>query len=307
MADIFAPGATPNTTTRPNFQGSGTPGDTWFQTGASCADSTPIMPDFLNFLSANMRQAVRASATPDALDDPRMLAETMARYATGGVVARQTGIGNTPDEFNLAPLGTFYGATGYFHGMVLQFVPTTTNVAAGSTLVRYGTILPYKKVLDFSGTDLIAADFTAGYPVTLRYNINADGGNGAFILDPWSSPNFSNPAPVLSEEYQSPNFLMTQGGFVTLAHGLSSIPKLIMITCVNIVADNGYQPGDSIEVNIASNSIDPGTGEGFAVRKDSANIYMRVGNDTFDLISYVNGNKFDMRHARWEAYLRAFA
>lgn len=305
MADIVRPGATPNTSTRPFTLGNGTSGDTWFTTGPSCADSTPIMTEWLNLVSGLLRQSIRTSGAAEAVDDPRMIAEAMARYATGGIVAMQSG--NTLDDYDLVPLGNHYGSTGYFDGMKLQFIPTTTNVATGSTRVRYGPILPYKKVLDIAGVDLIAADFSTGYPVSMRYNIAADGGNGAFILDPWSTPNFIPPPPVLSEEYVSPNFAVPLGGLITLSHGFSVTPKFITPTYVNVTAEGGYIPGDLVEINVAQNHGGGGSDEGIAIWKDSAQINLRIGVGQIVIINKNNGNDLHTAPSRWNMFVRAFA
>lgn len=306
MADIVRPGATPNTSTRPFTLGNGTSGDTWFTTGPSCADSTPIMTEWLNLVSGLLRQSIRTSGAAEAVDDPRMIAEAMARYATGGVVAVQSG--NTLDDYDLVPLGNHYGPTGYFNGMKLQFIPTTTNVATGSTRVRYGPILPYKKVFDIAGVDLIAADFTTGYPVSMRYNIAADGGNGAFILDPWSTPNFIPPTPVLSAEYVSPAMVITSGGTVTLTHLLPAKPKVFTAHIKCLTAQHGYSVGDELIVNPLLNTQDT-NGRGAAIVPDATNIHIKFGIDgtTFAIIHKTNGGQDNITNSRWEFYIRAFA
>ncbi|PHQ72408.1 MAG: hypothetical protein COB93_00255 [Sneathiella sp.] len=305
MADIIAPGVTPNTTTRPFTKGTGVPSDTWFMAGPSCADSTPIMPEFLNMLSGQMRQAVRTSGSAEAIDDPRMLSEAMARYATGGIVAVQAG--NTADDYDLLPLGDYYGATGYFEGMKLQFVPTSTNVATGSTRVRYGTILPYKKVLDIAGADLDAADFTANYPVSMRYNAASDGNVGAFILDPWSTPNFI-PTTVFTKEFVSPAIPIVPGGLVTLVHGLGGLPKLVTITLECLVAEHGYSVGEVLIVNNNYNGETAGT-EGQSLSYTAAEISLRFGNisPVYQVVRKSDGNQALLTSNQWNTVVRAFA
>lgn len=114
---------------------------------------------------------------------------------------------------------------------------------------------------------------------------------------------------VLSESYASTGQTMTAGGLITLAHGLSSIPKVISLYAKCTSADSGYSVDDIIDLS-ASWYPDTATSTTRAgvVRKDATNIYIRVGADPFITALTADGtSRAGLDATKWDLYVEAYA
>lgn len=125
-------------------------------------------------------------------------------------------------------------------------------------------------------------------------------GGIAFISDlPAASP--------ITKEFGSAQQAVSNGGLVSVAHGLGVVPKIIIgeLVCVN--AENGWVPGDIQHVSLSPDNDDAGVVVGFGARKDATNIYARCGVSGPYGININNGNAATPTAANWRLVLRAFA
>lgn len=114
--------------------------------------------------------------------DVRMLAQAMARYASGGVVCQDTGAANT---HILSSVGQFVLPKAYFKGMVVMYYPAATN--SGAATVNIGGI-GAKQIYNSVGGALVAGDIAVNTFTMMTYDPTLNGGAGAFKLSPWSMP-----------------------------------------------------------------------------------------------------------------------
>jgi hypothetical protein len=118
------------------------------------------------------------SEGPDS--DTTMLAQALARYASGGIVGQDSGAANA---HVLSTVGSFVMPKAYFKGMMIAFYAGATNT--GATTVNAWS-LGAKKLLSPAGADLVAGEIIVGVPVFAIYDPALDGGAGAFKIVPWS-------------------------------------------------------------------------------------------------------------------------
>jgi hypothetical protein len=115
---------------------------------------------------------------------------------------------------------------------------------------------------------------------------------------------------AMSESYASTGQTMTAAGLITLAHGLSSQPKMIRLYAKCTTAEEGYSIGDNFDITAGQSR---GTGvsdqRGFSVTFDATNVYVRNGASS-DFISTVdgsNGTTATLARANWDLYVEAYA
>lgn len=120
--------------------------------------------------------------------DKQMLAQAMARYASGGVFGDDSGAANA---YVVGAVLTFQAPKAYFLGMTISFYPDNTNTSA-STVNAFG--LGIKKILSPSGAALTGGELIAGRFTAMAYDPAADGAAGAFKLFPWALPPAKVPA-----------------------------------------------------------------------------------------------------------------
>jgi hypothetical protein len=116
---------------------------------------------------------------PDS--DLTMMAQAMARYASGGIYFQDSGIANA---HVLSSPGTFKLSKSYFDGMAVRFFAGATNTSATVT-VNVNAIGP-KKLLDHTGSALVIGRVAAGGLIDAIYRSTADGGAGALLVMPWA-------------------------------------------------------------------------------------------------------------------------
>lgn len=127
--------------------------------------------------------------------DVQMLAQAMARYASGAVFC--TDVGNA-DAYILVVTGTFVAPKAYFRGMRVGWMPGNTSTGA-STLSAFS--IGTKKLLRADGSNIGPGDVFANRYSEAWYDNTGDGGAGAFRLMPWAIPEAppSGAAPLSGE------------------------------------------------------------------------------------------------------------
>lgn len=159
--------------------------------GASADGRLSAAEDSVRFYELD-KAVTTAGITPDAYGGPdtdkQQLAQAMARYASGGVFADDTGSANA---YVVSAVLSFQPPKAYFAGMMLAFYPDNTNTSA-ATVNAFG--LGIKKILSPSGAALTGGELIAGRFTAMAYDPAADTGAGAFKLKPWALPPAKNPA-----------------------------------------------------------------------------------------------------------------
>jgi hypothetical protein len=228
-------------------------------------------------------------AGPDT--DLNMIAQAMARYASGGIFGTDGGSANT---YVVSASGSFVAPKALFTGMRANFTPANANDGA-STLNAFG--LGVKALRTIGDTALIGGELGTD-PVEVIYSATANSSAGAWLLLPWTSLkragavgnqeyygtpgtySFTVPASIFelrafvlggaasgsrrqsttvagfgggAAPHVEATFDVTPGETVTVVVGAGGI--------VNYLAYPGYQPGtDSSVTNAAGHSItSPGT------------------------------------------------
>lgn len=138
-----------------------------------------------------------------------------------------------------------------------------------------------------------------------RVAVNADG--SLELLTPASNPT-GNKVPVASQlpftkEYVSPPQTITNGGLITLSHGLGSTPKLVVLDLVCVTADRGHAVG-----TVLDGSAGPGTG-GYngQVQRFPAEIKIRVGSNGLVAFGDGAGTQVLLTNSSWRFVVRAWA
>ena len=120
-----------------------------------------------------------------------------------GVKSQSFQDGGTANTYQLTPIS---GASGVkipadytnLDGAVVTFTPGNASTGAstldiGQTL---GTLLGPKTLLNNDGSAIASGDIGTD-PVEVRYDASADGGSGAWLLQPWSTPSENTDAFAL--------------------------------------------------------------------------------------------------------------
>src|SRR6516165_6810795 len=106
-----------------------------------------------------------------------MLAEALARYASGGVFGVDTGAINA---YVIGASGSFIMPKAYFDGMMVIFYPGATNTGASTVNVNsYGAVA----LVDHSGVALVGGELVSGRLTAIIYNSSS----GKFRLCPWAN------------------------------------------------------------------------------------------------------------------------
>lgn len=138
-------------------------------------------------------------------------------------------------------------------------------------------------------------------PSAQRPSITVDAtnyGGIAFLTDIASLP--------ISKGFTSTQQAFTNGGLVSVAHGLGSVPKIISGELVCLVAENGWQVGDIQHISLTPDNDDAAVVTGFAARKDSTAIYARCGVSGPYGVNINTGGTAIPSAANWRLVLRAF-
>ncbi len=109
-----------------------------------------------------------------------------------------------------------------------------------------------------------------------------------------------------SKSYESPQQTITNGGLLTLAHGLGAQPKLYLPFLQCTTANNGYSVGDEVALNPGTNAADDVNGRGISVVADAVNISIRIGVDAIDIIRKDTGGSSSIPPSSWRLVVRAW-
>ena len=96
---------------------------------------------------------------------------------------------------------------------------------------------------------------------------------------------------------------ITSAGALTLAHGLSAVPDLVMVKLVCQTAEGGYSIGDVVFAENAQQSSSASDNLGTSITVDATNINVRYGANatTFQLLNKTTGNPVGVTNANWKA------
>lgn len=112
---------------------------------------------------------------------------------------------------------------------------------------------------------------------------------------------------TITEYYESEEFTATAGGLTTLTHGLSSVPKIILMEAVCIIDEHGYSVGDTVLLNQAAVPSGSINGIGTSVRRNSTNIFIRFGSSILGAILQAStGQQYGYTYANWKIRVRAW-
>ncbi len=194
--NILGPGHYPNTNetaTRPTPVATLKNFLAWFaQCDANGAGGTNIDEQWLNALMASLRSPIlNSGAQQDELSDD-MIAEAMARYASGGVFCTDGGVANA---YVLSTPLSFIMPKSYFLGQRLLWYPANANTGA-STVNAFGN--GAKAIRRPDDTALAGGELVAGRAVDMVYDPAANSGAGAFRLVPWSLANLVTTGGLLN-------------------------------------------------------------------------------------------------------------
>ena len=215
-------------------------------------------------------------------------------------------------------------ATGIQERLALGSANTLLGVNAAADNVEYRQAvaadiatdaITTAKIIDDAVTLAKMAPGTDGNLIT--YDANGDPaavatGNALQVLTSngaGAAPTFQT--PIFSEAYESSQQTITAAGSLTLAHGLSSTPKLYtaVLVCTDASGEHNYAQND--EVTISINIGDDGTGsnKGVVIIPDSTNLNVRYssGTNTFQVLDKTAGTLQVITNTKWAMVFRAWA
>ena len=110
--------------------------------------------------------------------------------------------------------------------------------------------------------------------------------------------------PIFSENFTSSDQTITPGGSLTLPHGLSATPTLIVVLLVCKTAEFGYSVDDVTPVSLSAIGNDPSTSSsGVSIVPDATNLNVRIGStatgDTFRILNHSTGSNIGITNASW--------
>jgi hypothetical protein len=153
------------------------------------------------------------------------------------------------------------------------------------------------------GTDQIAGGAITSEKIasgTAGKYLGFDGSGDPAELDPPSGG-------VFTESYDSGDQTITSGGSLTLAHGLSSKPKLYKSFLKCATAEYGYSVGDEIEVAHLQEGGSTSANRAVVLVPDATNVFARIGSDGLIVVHKSTGNRQNMTNANWRLIVRAWA
>lgn len=109
---------------------------------------------------------------------------------------------------------------------------------------------------------------------------------------------------VVKTQFVSADQTITSAGTLTIAHGLSSIPKFVLGFLKCVTAEVGYVNGD-ITPMIGDNA----SNRGASLTWDATNIYIRYGSNTsaFSLINKTTGSGTNVTNGNFRFIVKAYA
>lgn len=114
---------------------------------------------------------------------------------------------------------------------------------------------------------------------------------------------------IFTQDFTSTDQVITSGGNLTLAHGLSGAPQLIQLRLKCAVAEHGYSVGD--EFIIHSGILDNATSHGATANisnGDVTNIFIQYGTalGAFTVMIKTTGAAQDITNTSWRLVVKAW-
>ncbi len=118
-----------------------------------------------------------------------------------------------------------------------------------------------------------------------------------------SGGSLSATASVFTGYFQSSDQTITASGGLTIPHGLSAKPTLVIYLLKCTTAEGNYSVGDEVMV-----TINDRTGQGVSIWPDATNINVRYYSNasTFSIVNKTTGGTFDITNANWRLVVRAW-
>jgi hypothetical protein len=264
-------------------------------------DGTPFEKAWVDDIQAMLQGLIKAANitinnTVDTVQASQIL-EALTHYVTRGDFFVDSG---AADAYVLAPLTNNYDIDSYQDGMRTRFIPDNTNTGASTVNISGVGV---KNIKTPAGGNPIAGDIPAGIAVTLVYDL----ANDWFILD--STAVGGATRQPLTESFTSAEQTITAAGLLTIAHGLSNTPYLIVPYLINKTAEFGYSIGDEVMVNVAGNDPNGANDRGISIVPDGTNVNVRYGltASPFAIMDKTTGLAQGITNANWRLIIRAWA
>ena len=114
-------------------------------------------------------------------------------------------------------------------------------------------------------------------------------------------------AQPMQRAYASSGQAITNGGGLTLAHGLGSMPILASCELVCGTAELGYSAADVLQFSVSGDGTYAGLSTSLSVRKTATNLLVRYPAAGFVIARADTGAQAAITPANWTAVFRAFA
>ncbi|MAN60909.1 MAG: hypothetical protein CMI60_03075 [Parvibaculum sp.] len=107
-------------------------------------------------------------------------------------------------------------------------------------------------------------------------------------------------------KFESSATSFSNGALITSAHSLGAVPTFVTLDLVCTSAELGYSVNDVIQ--LAGGHADPSGGnEGVGIRKDSTNVYVRIGSSGIGEYTYQNsGSGQALNSSKWNLVIKAY-
>ena len=269
---------------------------TWKKIKEKLTDATATIWDSLN---TNISSAFAKTINTDP--DQDNLVQGSVAYSASALTVANGQI--TPSRRNHSLINEGAAATDDLAQMLI-----TSISDGGEIIVRMdttGQTLTFKHMAGGSGQMWLSgeADFElSGIEKSLQFQRR--GSTWYQIAGPGTPP-------IFSEAYESAEQSITTSGLLTLAHGLSSQPKLVIAVLKCNSVEHNYSAGDEVVISSQQVLQSGGSpaGRGVSIVPDATNIQVRYGNATnvFDIINATTGAGTLITNANWRLIVRAWA
>lgn len=205
--------------------------------------------------------------------------------ATGSALKRATGTGYVKVSSGVIQTPS---ATVPLTDLATQAANTVLANATASTAAPTAVSVGASQLVGRGATGNVA-------PITLGTNLSMSGTT-------------LNAAPITQPTAQA---LPAAGGLASVAHGLGVTPKFVYVSFRCVTAEGGWSIGDTINSVVGSryDNAFPASNPhwmGYAAYADSANVYVRMGNQALHLPRKDTGVSFAVTTANWNVVFTVF-
>lgn len=119
----------------------------------------------------------------------------------------------------------------------------------------------------------------------------------------------SGTALPLTTSFVSSAQTITAAGALTIAHGLSAEPAIVLGELQCTANDQGYLTDEHVPIGLASSGgLGGATHRGVSVKKDATNLTVRFGSDanTFAIPHATTGDQANLTNSKWKLVLKAY-